>query len=47
MRLAGAEVAKSDTKGILQLIKPIYMDTYKALAVNTVRMTTSTDVYLT
>jgi hypothetical protein len=47
MRLAGAEVAKNDIKGILQLIKPTYVDTYRALAVNTVRMTTSTDVYLT
>jgi len=47
MRLPGADVAKNDIKGILQLVKPTYMDTNRALAVNTVRMTTSTGLYLT
>jgi hypothetical protein len=46
MRLPGAEVAKN-IKGILQLVKPTYRDTYRALAMNTVRMTTSTGMYLT
>jgi hypothetical protein len=47
MRLPGAEVAKNDIKGILQLVKPTYTDTYWALAVNKVRMTTSTGMYFT
>jgi hypothetical protein len=47
MRLAGAEIALKDINGILHLSNPTNMDAYRATAVNSARMTTSTDMYLT